>query len=58
MINEVTKNAPAHLTNKLLPTKRGFKMASLNTTSLTKQIDELRILLATLENSKIYILCK
>ena len=46
MINEVTKDAPPHLTNSFLPTKRGFKMASLNITSLTKHIDELRILLA------------
>ena len=46
MINEVAKDAPPHLTNNLLPTKRGFKMASLNITSLTKHIDELRILLA------------
>ena len=46
MINEATKDAPPHLTNNFLPTKRGFKMASLNITSLTKHIDELRILLA------------
>ena len=46
MINEVTKDAPPHLTNNFLPTKRGFKMASLNISSLTKHIDELRILLA------------
>ena len=46
MINEVTKDAPPHLTNNFLSTKRGFKMASLNITSLTKHIDELRILLA------------
>ena len=46
MTNEVTKDAPPHLTNNFLPTKRGFKMASLNITSLTKHIDELRILLA------------
>ena len=43
---EVTKDAPPDLTNNFLPTKRGFKMASLNITSLTKNIDELRILLA------------
>ena len=30
-----------------MPSKRGFKMASLNVTSLTKHIDELRILLAS-----------
>ena len=29
-----------------LPTKRGFKLASLNITSLPKHIDELRVLLA------------
>ena len=29
-----------------MPTRRGFKMAFLNITSLTKHIDELRILLA------------
>ena len=46
MINEVTKDAPPHRTNNFLPTKRSFKMASLNITSLTKHIDELRILLA------------
>ena len=46
MINEVAKYAPPHLTNNFLPTKRGFKMASLNITSLTKHIDELKILLA------------
>ena len=46
MINEVAKLAPQHLTNNFLPTKRGFKMASLNITSLTKHIDELRILIA------------
>ena len=47
MINEVAKDAPSHLTNNFLPTKRVFKMASLNITSLTKHIDELRILLAS-----------
>ena len=46
MINEVTKDTPPDLTNNFLPTKRGFKMASLNITSLTKHINELRILLA------------
>ena len=46
MIDEVTKATPSDLTNNFLPTKRGFKMASLNVTSLTKHIDELRILLA------------
>ena len=46
MINEVTKATPPDLTNNFLPTKRGFQMASLNITSLTKHIDELRILLA------------
>ena len=46
MINEVTKDTPPDLTNNFLPTKRGFKMASLNTISLTKHIDELRNLLA------------
>ena len=47
MINEVTniKDTPLDLTNNL-PTKRGFKMASLNITSLTKHIDELRNLFA------------
>ena len=40
------KDTPPDLTNNFLPTKRGFKMASLNITSLTKNIDELRILLA------------
>ena len=34
------------LTLNFLPTKRGFKMASPNITSLTKHIDELRNLLA------------
>ena len=43
---KVTKDTPPDLTNNFLPTKRGFKMASLNITSLTKNIDELRILLA------------
>ena len=46
MINEVAKLSPQHLTNNFLPTKRGFKMASLNITSLTKHVDELRILIA------------
>ena len=48
MINEVTniKDTPLDLTNNFLPTKRGFKMASLNITSLTKHIDELRNLFA------------
>ena len=46
MINEVTKDTPPHLTNNFFPSKRGFKIASLNITSLTKHIDELRILLA------------
>ena len=46
MINEVTKDTPPDLTNNFLPTKRGFKMASLNITRLTKNIYELRILLA------------
>ena len=71
MINEVTKDTPPDLTDNFLPTKRGFQMASLNITSLTKHIDELRILLANypldvisisetrldegLSNSEIYI---
>ena len=46
MINEVTKDTPPDLTNNFLPTKRVFKMASLNIISLTKHIDELRNLLA------------
>ena len=46
MINEVTKDTPPHLTNNFFLTKRGFKIASLNITSLTKHIDERRILLA------------
>ena len=48
MINEVTniKDTPLDLTNIFLLTKRGFKMASLNITSLTKHIDELRNLFA------------
>ena len=48
MINEVTniKDTPLDLTNIFLPTKRGFKMASLNITSLTKHIYELRNLFA------------
>ena len=46
MLNEITKDTPPDLTNNFLPTKRGFKMAYLNITSLTKHIDELRFLLA------------
>lgn len=46
MINKVTKDTPPDFTNNFLPTKRGFKMASLNITSLTKDINELRTLLA------------
>ena len=46
MINEVTKDTPPDLTNNFLPTKRGFKMPSLNMTSLTRHIDELRTLFA------------
>ena len=46
MINKVTKDTPPDLTNNFLPTKRGFEMASLNITSLTKHFDELRIMLA------------
>ena len=38
---------PRHILPTIfLPTIRGFKMTSLNITSLTKHIDELRILLA------------
>ena len=48
MTNEVTniKDTPLDLTDNFLPTKRGFKMASLNITSLIKHIDELRNLFA------------
>ena len=53
IIHGVTKDTPTDFSNNvltnrtpLLPTKRGFKMPSLDTISLTKHIDELRILLA------------
>ena len=46
IINEVTKDTPPDLTNSFLPTKRGFKMASLSITSLTKHIDEVKTLFA------------
>ena len=53
MIHRFTKDTPPDFSNNvltnripLMPTKRGFKMASLNIISLTKHINELRILLA------------
>ena len=49
--NESTNNGTLHSSNakessSFLPTKRSFKLASLNITSLPKHIDELRVFLA------------